>query len=111
MSTAAKTMRTSEVFISPQSVGHPHGGVSATHPTKSALRDTLVKSVVKTTLSSTRSIYVASCRCASQIWTFGRFALSQSVFFGSSGPIFRFYGPAEAFFDKTWQLEDVVAMK
>jgi hypothetical protein len=26
-------------------------------------------------------------------------------------PMFRFYGPAEAFFDKTWQLEDVVAVK
>ena len=23
-------------------------------------------------------------------------------------PIFRFYGPAEAFFDKTWKLEDIV---
>ena len=22
-------------------------------------------------------------------------------------PIFRFYGPAEAFFDKTWKLEDI----
>ena len=26
-------------------------------------------------------------------------------------PMFRFYGPAEAFFDKTWQLEDVVAVR
>ena len=26
-------------------------------------------------------------------------------------PMFRFYGPAEAFFNKTWQLEDVVAVK
>ena len=26
-------------------------------------------------------------------------------------PMFRFYGPAEAFFDKTWQLEDVVGVK
>lgn len=26
-------------------------------------------------------------------------------------PIFRFYGPASAFFDKTWKLEDIVAVK
>jgi hypothetical protein len=26
-------------------------------------------------------------------------------------PMFRFYGPAEAFFNKTWQLEDVIAVK
>jgi len=26
-------------------------------------------------------------------------------------PMFRFYGSAEAFFNKTWQLEDVVAVK
>jgi hypothetical protein len=26
-------------------------------------------------------------------------------------PKFRFCGPAEAFFDKTWQLEDVIAVK
>jgi hypothetical protein len=26
-------------------------------------------------------------------------------------PMFRFYCPAEAFFNKTWQLEDVVAVK
>ena len=26
-------------------------------------------------------------------------------------PIFRFYGPAQAFFDKTWKLEDIVAVK
>ena len=26
-------------------------------------------------------------------------------------PIFRFYGPAEAYFDKTWKLEDIVVLK
>lgn len=26
-------------------------------------------------------------------------------------PMFRFYGPAEAYFDKTWKLEDLVAVK
>ena len=26
-------------------------------------------------------------------------------------PIFRFYGPAQAYFDKTWKLEDIVAVK
>ena len=25
-------------------------------------------------------------------------------------PIFRFYGPTEAFFDKTWQLDDITAL-
>ena len=25
-------------------------------------------------------------------------------------PIFRFYSPAESFFDKTWKLEDIVAV-
>jgi hypothetical protein len=26
-------------------------------------------------------------------------------------PIFRFYGPAAPFFDKTWKLEDIAAVK
>ncbi|SAL77250.1 hypothetical protein AWB68_05160 [Caballeronia choica] len=26
-------------------------------------------------------------------------------------PIFRFYGPASPYFDKTWKLEDIVAIK
>ena len=26
-------------------------------------------------------------------------------------PIFRFYGPAEAYFDKTWKLEDIIVLK
>ena len=26
-------------------------------------------------------------------------------------PMFRFYGPGEPFFDKTWKLEDVIAVK
>ena len=26
-------------------------------------------------------------------------------------PMFRFYGPAEPFFDKTWKLEDLVDVK
>jgi hypothetical protein len=26
-------------------------------------------------------------------------------------PIFRFYGPTEPYFDKTWKLEDIVAVE
>jgi hypothetical protein len=36
---------------------------------------------------------------------FGAYAQSYDAAF------FRFYGPTEAYFDKTWKLEDIVAVR